>query len=225
MIEDLERRLREMDRSLLKAETERETLNVRIVTLAEEIEVLGKNISIDHRAEEVLQKLSTKVLASSTKMIDKMVTAGLRITFEDRDLAFQSSTEKFRGRTAINFSILENGKPRPVADSHGGGILAVAGVLLRISTIILLDLRRILILDETLAHLSTAYIPSFSRLLKKVCQELDFKVLIVSHQQEFAEEADSHYLVKRVQGEVEFEKQNQGMDTNEKSNENSPRNG
>lgn len=161
---------------------------------------------LNGKAEQALLSISTKVLGQSTGMIDKMLTTGLQLVFDDQALEFKTEIKKMRGKTAINFQLLEKGRSTPIMESYGGGVLVVAGLLLRVVTIVALNMRRILILDETLSHLSDEYVSNASKLLRKLCDELQFTVLLVTHQPDFATHATHNYRALSKRGQTVFTK-------------------
>jgi len=205
-----EERLETLDRQLTGLEAlraERERAKGR---LERELEVLDREGELLEKVEATLQHIGSKILGQSTKTIDQLLTAGLRLIFEDQDLTFKTKVERFRGRTAVKFELYAGGHTAPLMDAYGGGVLVTAGVLLRVVTIMILGLKRVLILDESLAHLSEQYIPNASKLLQKLCEELDFAILMVSHQPAFAEHADRHYVAKQTRdGGTTFEEKQQ----------------
>lgn len=184
---------------LLEERTKRvRELEAETTDLANEIDLLGK-------VETVLQLVSAKVLGQSSNTIDQLVTAGLRTVFPDQNLAFKTHVDKFRGKTSIRFELYEDGQTAPLTESYGGGVLVVIGVLLRVTTIMLLKQRRLLLLDESLSHLSAQYVPNASKLLRKLADELKFDILMVTHQPEFTLNATRHYAAKKTKAGTTFE--------------------
>ena len=167
-------------------EVVREERRNRLATLVSELKRLEGERELLEKVEATLQHIGSKVLGQSTRTIDKLLTAGLRLVFEDQNLEFRTRVEKFRGKTAIKFELFQDGRTAPLMDAFGGGVIAVAGVLLRVVTIITLGMKRVLLLDESLAHLSEQYHVNASQLLQKLCEDLDFTVVMVSHQRAFA---------------------------------------
>jgi len=198
--------LTNLDRSVSSLEGRRGEVIRTLSELEEELTDLGSSVELLTKVEQTLLHISTKVLGQSTKNIDKLVTVGLRMVFEDQNLELTTSTEKYRNKTAIKFQLLENGRSAPLMDAYGGGVLVIVGVLLRTFTTMSLGMRRVLFLDETLAHLSEQYIDNASRLLKKLCDELDFTIIMVTHQPEFAAHANLSYKALARGGETVFEK-------------------
>lgn len=178
---------------LSKGQALREERLQRKLELEREIERSKKEAVILSRSEQLLLKMSATVLDQSTGTIDKLVTAGLKLVFDDQNLSFVTTTDKLRGKTAVRFQIVEAGRTTPVMSSYGGGVLAVTGLLIRIATILLLKQRRVLFLDETLSHVSDQYHENTSKLIRKLCEELDFTIVMVTHAPSFAGHATRHY--------------------------------
>lgn len=186
-------RLRELDKRIEVVEARRKERRDNLDRLRDEVQLLSREELLLGKVETTLQHVGSKILGQSTNNIDQLVTRGLRAVFEDQQLEFRTKVERFRGKTAVQFELRENGYAAPLMDAYGGGVLAVAGLLLRVVTIITLDLRRFILADETLAHLSEQYQPNASKLLNRLCGDLKFKILMVSHQPAFAEYANRHY--------------------------------
>lgn len=203
-MQDLKDRLQNFDRRVTQDEAVRDLRQKQLDDLMRETTQLEKDIDLLQRTEQVLLHLSTKLLGQSTKVIDRLVTLGLRITFDDQNLEFRTAIEKSRGKTAIKFQLLQDGREKPTLDAYGGGVLAMTGLLLRATTIIVLGLRRVLVLDETLSHVATQYIPNASRLMKKLCEDLGFTIFMVTHQPEFAASATLHYRAEQRAGGTTF---------------------
>jgi len=180
------------------------------IRVANECEELKTEAALLTDTESLLFHISSQVLGSSTGAIDKLVTAGLQVVFEDQNLALETELDKQRGKTAIKLKLTESGETAPIRDGYGGGVLALVGVLLRVTTILILDLRRFLVLDESLSHVSDQYIHPTSKFLKKLCEDLGFEILMVTHQQEFAEYADRHFEAKRIKGKTVIKEQSKG---------------
>lgn len=204
MPRDLDAELQDFGKRLAVLQALFESRTQAVKDFDAELVTLRENRDLLSRVDETLLLVSSKVLGQSTDQIDRLVTTGLRLVFEDQDLEFKTRIEKFRGKTSIKFDLFHAGETAPLADSFGGGVLCVAGVLLRIVTIMTLGLRRVLFLDETLSHLSEVYIGNCSRLLKKLADELDFSIVLVTHADGYADHADRHYVAKSGQTGTEF---------------------
>jgi DNA repair exonuclease SbcCD ATPase subunit len=85
-----------------------------------------------------------------------------------------------------------------VMSARGGGLAAVVGLLLRVVLILLTrnsgrKSTDILVLDETLAHLSAEYLDAAGQFLRTVVDNTGVQILMVTHQPELAEYADVCY--------------------------------
>lgn len=194
-ISELHTKLRMAEGVLRDRERALSDLNHKVSAMTADLEVVTK-------AELALSEIASRVLSTSTTSVDDLVTLGLRSVFTDCNLAFRSEVGKFKGKTSLKFALIEDGEEAPLMDSYGGGVIAVVGVLLRVMLITMLGLRRVLVLDETLANVSEQYIPEVSRLLKKLSTDLGFEILLVTHQPEFASHADAHYVIQEESGHV-----------------------
>lgn len=203
----IQNRLSEVEQQTAGLEFLYKERNEEVIRLEKELEVLTTEIDLLGKVDQTLQAVSAQVLGQSTQTIDQLVTAGLKSVFTDQKLEFRTVVDKFRGKTSIRFELFEDGQTAPLMDSFGGGVLSMIGVLLRVTTIIVLGHRRILFLDESLSHLSEQYVPSASAMLKKICSDLDFTVLMVTHEPLFAQHANRHYEAKKKAGSTMFEEQ------------------
>lgn len=207
-IEEWRSLLAETERDLAQLESEWLFRKERVDSVLKEFEELTKEVGIISETESLLHVISTQILGESTSTIDKLVTAGLQLVFEDQNLTLETEMLPSRGKTAIRFKLAENNETAPIKDSYGGGVLALVGVLLRVTTILVLDLKRFLVLDESLSHVAAQYVHPTSKFLKKLCEDLGFEIVMVTHQPEFAEYADKHYEAKRVRGKTVIEEKN-----------------
>jgi len=174
-------RLGELEKKLLVQETMRTVRQETVDHLKLETEELAKEEDVLQGVEKALLRISTQVIARSTQRVDKLVTLGLRAVFVDQDLSFRVEIKRgYGGRTG-------------------------AKLTLRVALVDAFKMRRLLLLDETLTHLSVQYHERASALLRKLCSDLNFKVLMVTHASAFARYADRHYLAKKGPKGTEFE--------------------
>ncbi len=197
---DLATRLKSIDHRVVHPQALRDDRQKRVNATMAEITLLEKDSNLIEQAENVLIELGKRTVGDSTQTLEKLVTLGLKLTFPDQDLQLKTRVDKSRGKTAISYDLYDRGRTFPIDDSFGGGVLAIAGFLLRVSIITTLKMRRILLLDETFAHLATEYIPNASALLRKIADELGFTIIMITHQQEFASSAHMRYKAVRKAG-------------------------
>lgn len=151
----------------------------------------------------VLTKVSQDVSEQFLRSIEQLVSEGLQAVFDDDSIRF-SLTPTVRGSVpGIKVAIETARSPltEDLLDAHGGGLVSVVGLMLRIVTLRLLSgtHRQILLLDEPLAHLSDAYVEPAAALLRRLASDLGIQVVLVTHQPDFAAHADRVYRLTREQ--------------------------
>jgi len=189
-------RIQSCDQKVKTLEIYKQTKDSQLSNLISEQTQLKIEADLLSKVQEVLLQVASKSLGDSTKKLDQLTTIGLKTTFDDLDLHLVTVTDRSRGKTAIEFKLYHNGHTFPIDDSFGGGIMCMTGFLMRVMVIMTFGLRRIILLDETFAHLSEKYHSNASRLIKKIVSDLGFKVILVTHQPAFAEFADNHYKIE-----------------------------
>lgn len=196
-------RLAKLDKRLNESHTEVMVLSGTLRSLKNQEMGIQSTLDEHKRESKLLEHVNEALLylvsMTSTvysQRIESLVTGGLQAVFTDLDFVFSIDIVKRRHNSAIQFSLQNAGINYPLMRGTGGGVLAVIGVLLRIITIILLDMKRVLFLDETLVHVSEKYVDNVSALLKKLCSDLGFHIVLVTHQKEFVSHADHHYTAR-----------------------------
>jgi len=171
----------------------------RKAELDKEVVHLTELVATLEKAAGVLAKIGEERQQEAQNQIESLVTQGLQKIFGDH-LAFKV-VQSVKGRTpVVEFVIqttLTDGKIREtdILSAMGGGVSAVTGFLLRL-VVLLLDKSRkssILVLDETFAHVSDAYLPALSEFLREVVDKAQVQIIMVTHQHIFSEVADKAY--------------------------------
>ena len=191
----LDARQGEMRATLLRGKE----LQAEIGTLAEAVETLD-------RTTIFLNSLGEEKQLKAQQTIEELVTRGLQTIF-DETLSFHI-LQTVRGKTAnVEFLVRTtlDGKEieTPVMEARGGGLAATIGFLLRL-VVMLLDKgtqhENIMLLDETFAHVSAEYLDPLRSFLRQVVDKTGVQIVMVTHQPEFAEEADKVYRFTTVDG-------------------------
>lgn len=167
--------------------------------LQAEIAQLKSTVDVLERAAGVLAKIGEDRQKDAQEKIESLVTQGLRKIFGE-ELSFHV-IQSLKGRTpVVEFvirSTLEDGTviETGVIGARGGGVTAVVGFLLRLVVLLLSSQGEdvILVLDETFAHVSDAYLPRLAEFLKEIVEKSKVQIIMVTHQPVFAEVADKAY--------------------------------
>lgn len=170
-----------------------------ISTEQKQIEVdlggIEKRLKLLAMASRILQDVADKVSTENFKKIEFLVNRALATIFTDIVFTFKIESEVKRGNPCYSFVIYKDGIPGTI-NSLGGGIVVVVAVVLKLIFNVISTRFPILILDETLSFLATTYIPNMSAFLKEVSKEFGIPILMVTHQDKFAEASDSCYLMQ-----------------------------
>lgn len=171
----------------------------RKTELEKEVDFLTQQVATLEKAAGVLAKIGEERQQEAQNQIESLVTQGLHKIFGTH-LAFKV-VQSVKGRTpVVEFVIqttLTDGRIREtdILSAMGGGVSAVTGFLLRL-VVLLLDKSKkssILVLDETFAHVSDAYLPALADFLREIVDKAQVQVIMVTHQHIFSEVADKAY--------------------------------
>lgn len=153
------------------------------------------------RAQVLLDQAISRVSEGGIARIEQIVTDGLRFVFPDMDLKFVVDKKTGAKGSTYKFLVEDAGVRGKVEDTVGGGVVNVTQFLLRVIMIQRFGLRKFLALDESFNNVSEDYLFNVSTLLKSLCEDQGFKILLVTHQEQLAAAADRVY--KAVDSDTE----------------------
>lgn len=133
--------------------------------------------------------------------VEALVTMGLQAVFGGT-MRFKASPEVSRGQATIVFSVVSTDDAgaeteSSVLEARGGGLAAIIGLLLRVVVIALHPERRrkLLVLDESLGMVSADHHEALALFLRRLADDLDFQLLLVTHAPAQATHADAIYRI------------------------------
>lgn len=186
-------------------------MTARIENLTAEIQELFEESQVLAMTTELLNSVGEERQLKAQAVIENLVTRGLHTIFDDT-LSFhihmsvrgRTSVVDFTVRTNLGAEVVET----TVMDARGGGLAAIIGFLLRV---VVLSLRtaqggaKIIILDETFAHVSSDYLQGVGEFLKELISITGVQILMVTHQEEFEGIADKVYRFTTSHGKTKVE--------------------
>jgi len=171
-------------------------------------ELTGDVADLD-RVTGLLNSLGEERQQRAQATIEQIVTRGLQTIF-DPTLSFHI-VQSIKGRASnVEFVVRDTREDGDihetgVMDARGGGLAATIGFLLRV-VIMLLDpnknQERLLVLDETFAHVSAEYLPALGQFLRELVDRTGVQIILVTHQDEFEEHADRVYRFSQIEGKT-----------------------
>ncbi len=171
-------------------------LNERLDELKVRLENLSGERKLLSKADSAFEELVKRLNNNSISMVEKLVSKGLTVIFQ-HPFEFKVKMTTKRGNLNYDLYLLDDGKETDIMNSYGGGIVCIISILMRIVTIMVLGLKRILILDESLAQLSKDYTSNAAQLLRNLGRDFGFTILMVTHDQGFVEHADKVFVVSK----------------------------
>lgn len=192
---DIVRELQKRKQAFDQRVGEARIIKSHIDNFTAEVEVLGEEVELMAKVSAVLHELSVSVQGRFLSSIEALISEGLSAVFEV-PIAFKIISTTRNRQVNLDFELVnEDGTVTDLMDARGGGLVSLCGVLLRVVMVRLMAdrVRQILLLDEPLAMLSAEYVPAAGELIQKLSQELGIQVIMVTHQPEFMDSADTAY--------------------------------
>lgn len=157
------------------------------------------------RARLLLEQYSEIEQEQLKLKVEALVTRGLQTIFGS-DYTFGITMKVLRKQAAMEFTISEGATERDPMDSHGGGLVNVIALVLRLTIVALTPgLSRTVVLDEPFAQLSQGYIDGMGRFIRELVDATDIQMIIVSHEGEIADVADNAYRLFKDDGVLMIE--------------------
>lgn len=205
---EIERRWREARTEHDRLWGQRLLLQARRNGLQEEIASLERQLATLGKTLVVFQELAGHIQTDFLAALEGLVSSGLRSVFGS-DLSFRLIPSVKNKAMSIEFLLADgqSAEGQQILDARGGGVAALCGVLLRAIVLRLLpDRRQVLVLDEATAHLSEAYLPASAALFRSLADDLGLQLVLVTHQEEYAEAADVVWRLRRDNAEARIER-------------------
>ena len=139
--------------------------------------------------DEIIHKSNEQYIGK----IEKLLNKSIKTIFYDEDYAVKVVSDNKK----LNFELIDNNnldnKETPLQidldDACGGGVITVIGFTLQLFIIEVLNLNKIIFIDEGFMALSDKYRPLFYDFINEFCQNTGMKIMLVSHDETVKEKA------------------------------------
>ena len=152
-----------------------------------------------HIVAALLRGIIEKSTVEKLHEVENLVNLALNDIYPDRGVRFHFTIETKRDISTIIPHITAASGADGLTRTHGGGVLAPIALVLRILTNIFAHHLPLIVLDESLVHISSQYIAPTAQFLRDLTQELGITVVLVTHTSAFAEAAHQNILVDQNQ--------------------------
>lgn len=168
-----------------------------IQSLQKQVDTLNSGLAtIEHNMQNAEQALSiTQEVARQTQSqiklhIEDIITMALEYILDD-PYAFELDFVVKRNKTECDIYFVRDGKRIKPIDQSGGGAVDIASFASRIALWSLGDTDNVLIFDEPFKFVSREYQLKVGELLKKLSDQLNLQILMVSHNSNFIQQSDN----------------------------------
>lgn len=172
--ETLNSKVKELEVKLNLRKKDRDNAVSKISELQKELEILETvNVFL---SEQIKHKMT-----DTKYKLESLVNQGLSYIFGDKIKIIIDSSFK-NNKTVFSLRITKDKVNTGLADSFGGGVLAVVASLLKISSVLISGKEKFLIMDESLAFVSEEYQEKMSMFLNQICNQMSFTIVLIAHQ-------------------------------------------
>lgn len=166
-----------------------ENLKNNLYSKKEQLSHLEDELELCNLANEVISKSIEQKIHEHKTDIENIINSGLSFVFDD-GVTIKINHYISRGKVTYNI-VLHQDNLYGNIDSFGGGVSSIVSLLFRIAIISFSGNLKFLFLDESLSMVSSNYQEKVSLLLKKLSDEYNFTIVLISHNDKLCEYADN----------------------------------
>lgn len=162
----------------------------KLKAIQKEIEVLGKS-------QALLLKIASEAEEKILDFVSDIVSKGISDIFA-RPWQVVFKEEIKAGQKTLGIYLKKDNELETIPDAVGGGVTQTVSILMRIVLIFLLKgkAEQLLVIDEALSHLAETHLPRAAEVIQKVATDLKIQIIMITHQEQLLDAADSIYQVQ-----------------------------
>lgn len=168
-------------------------INNNLVTLNNCHTILNNELAQLLEERQYYKKAVDIVYERSIQELKDLLNSALRSIFTDRSFEVDIILSDKRGKS-LQLKALDNGKPVNLKRGVGMGIKCVISAILHIYYLQCKN-SKILMLDEAYSNISEEYVPAFFDFLSQLCEKLQFKIILITHDKRFLDYANKTYKI------------------------------
>lgn len=170
--------------------------------LSDSVESLGQTeVLIQENLEQrdIARKAAGLVQDNLAAKLSGIVTKAISTVFEE-PIEFVVQFVERRGVSECDLSLKIGEDYYDILNEQGGGVADVCSMCLQMAFIMMSQVNRVLVIDEPARHMDVVAQERFIAVLKQLCQELKFTIIMVTHSQAFSDNADKVFTVTKKVG-------------------------
>ncbi len=148
---------------------------------------------------EIARKAAGLVQDNLAAKLSGIVTKAISTVFEE-PIEFVVQFVERRGVSECDLSLKIGEDYYDILNEQGGGVADVCSMCLQMAFIMMSQVNRVLVIDEPARHMDVVAQERFIAVLKQLCQELKFTIIMVTHSQAFSDIADKVFTVTKKGG-------------------------
>lgn len=162
----------------------------RLEEIKTETEEVLKSIS-------VCQSVATEVQKQLSVKIDTIVNLALATCFGD-EYTFKLNYVPARGKTEVEFLLLQNSKEIDPKEQNGGGLVDVLCFALRVAVFNISHTDDIMVFDEPFRFVSKGLREKVAEVVHTFSERLNIQIIEVTHVEELMDNSDKQFVIKKI---------------------------
>lgn len=170
--------------------------------LSDSVESLGQTealIQENLEQRDIARKAAGLVQDNLAAKLSGIVTKAISTVFEE-PIEFVVQFVERRGVSECDLSLKIGEDYYDILNEQGGGVADVCSMCLQMAFIMMSQVNRVLVIDEPARHMDVVAQERFIAVLKQLCRELKFTIIMVTHSQAFSDNADKVFTVTKKGG-------------------------
>ncbi len=186
----------------LQAMGEKNSIEKNIKRLESSLTDLDKNSEDLILVDTLLKETADFSRIQSSKEIENIVTSCLDLVFNSK-MDFKIELSQLRGKNSAEFFIIEHDEDKEyrykIEDTRGGGVIDILSLALRIAFLLKISpkVEGPIILDEPAKHVSEDFIFNIADFIKKISEEFNKQIIIISHNEHLASIGNKRYRIHK----------------------------
>ena len=165
----------------------------KLESTTNEIQKLDNELKLIIESKQFYKKAIDIAYERSILELKEVINSALSYIFTDKNLQMDIELSDKRGKS-MTFVVLHNGRKVNLKRGMGMGVKCVISCILHIYYLQCKNSRK-LFLDEAYSNISKEYIVNFFDFLTKLCEKLDFEIVLITHDDRFIQYASKVYEI------------------------------
>lgn len=164
-------------------------------------------LNLDELNSDMTEILETKtyykkaidiICERSVVELKDLLNTCLANAYPDRNFTMDIVISDKRGKS-MTFTIYEDGKPADLKTGMGMGVKCIISAVLHMYYLQCKN-SKVILLDEAYSNIDKEHLPNFFEFIGKLCEQLGFKMIIITHDERFLDYGNKTYTIN--QGKV-----------------------